>query len=302
VPSVDGRSTGAVRFGVAALAALALIWGYGWVVTKVGLQYVQPFTFAALHTPLGALSLFAVMAVLRRPLRPQAFRLTLAVGVLQTTGFSGLSMWALESGGAGRVAVLVYSMPFWLLLMAWAFLGERLRGLQWLAVGMAFAGLVLVIAPWSLQGTLSSVLAVGAGLLWAASAVVAKVLHQRHHVDVLSLTAWQMLLGSVPLIVIAAATWEQAPVWNAPLVLSLAYNVLLANALALCLWLYTLRALPAGDAGFGTLAIPIVGVACAWVQLGERPTPIESAGMALVIAALAVTAVRGASAARRGLG
>ena len=48
-----------------------------------------------------------------------------------------------------------------------------------------------------------------------------------------------------PLIVIAALTWRTAPVWNAAFVVSLAYNVLLANALAWVLWLYTLRVLPA---------------------------------------------------------
>ena len=56
-------------------------------------------------------------------------------------------MWALESGGAGKTSVLTYTMPFWLLLLAWAFLGERLRGVQWLAVALALAGLVLVLEP-----------------------------------------------------------------------------------------------------------------------------------------------------------
>ena len=45
---------------VAALLLLALIWGYSWVVMKVALDYVQPFTFAALRTFLGALALLLV--------------------------------------------------------------------------------------------------------------------------------------------------------------------------------------------------------------------------------------------------
>ena len=56
--------------GVLALALLALIWGYNWVVMKIGLEYAQPFTFSALRTFLGALSLFVLLLVLRRPLRP----------------------------------------------------------------------------------------------------------------------------------------------------------------------------------------------------------------------------------------
>jgi drug/metabolite transporter (DMT)-like permease len=140
---------------------------------------------------------------------------------------------------------------------------------------------------------------VAAGFLWAASAVVAKILQKRDSVDLLSLTAWQMLLGSVPLIVIAFATSTGPPVWSASFVWALAYNVLLANALAWFLWLYALRVLSAGSAGLGTLATPVVGVAAAWIQLGERPSPAETIGMALIVGALGVVTLGQVVAGRR---
>ena len=74
---------------------------------------------------------------------------------------------------------------------------------------------------------------------------------------------------------------------------TLAYNVVLANAAAWLLWLYALRVLPTGAAGLGTLAVPVVGVLAAWLQLGERPSGAEAVGMVLIIAALAVVSVRG---------
>jgi drug/metabolite transporter (DMT)-like permease len=190
-------------------------------------------------------------------------------------------------------------MPFWLLLLAWAFLGERLHGVQWLAVALALCGLVLVLEPWQLESTFSSALAVTAGFCWAASAVVVKRLQARHEVDVLSLTTWQMLFGSLPLVLIAALTWQGGPEWTAEFVLALAYNVILANALAWFLWLFGLRRLSAGAAGIATLATPVIGVTAAWIQLGERPTAGEAAGMACIIAALAVVTVRGLVAGRR---
>ncbi len=297
--SAPPRDRAAPRLGVLALAILALVWGYNWVVMKIGLRYSQPFTFAALRTFLGALVLFALLATMRRPMRPKAIGMTCAIGLLQTTGFVGLIMWALSGGGAARTSVLAYTMPFWLLLMAWVVLGERLGRLQWVAVGLAFAGLLLVLSPWRLNGLSSSLLAVGAGFLWAASAVVAKILQKRRRVDLLSLTAWQMLLGSVPLVVIALATASGPPVWSASFVWALAYNVLLANALAWFLWLYALRVLSAGSAGLGTLAIPVVGVAAAWIQLGERPSPAETLGMALIVGALGVVTLAQALAGRR---
>jgi hypothetical protein len=74
------------RLAVPALFVLALIWGYNWVVMKVGLAYSQPFTFATLRTFLGAVVLFLLLVVLRRPLRPRALGLTAALGLLQTGG------------------------------------------------------------------------------------------------------------------------------------------------------------------------------------------------------------------------
>jgi drug/metabolite transporter (DMT)-like permease len=288
VPSARGRD-----LGLAALVLLAFIWGYNWVVMKIGLAYAEPVTFAALRTFLAALGLLVMLAILRRPLRPVAVGHTIVIGLLQTTGFVGLLMLALQNGGAGKTSVLTYTMPFWLLVLAWAFLGERLRGAQWPAVGMALAGLLLVLSPWQLQGTVSSVLAVCGAVCWAASAVVVKRLQAKRHVDLLSLTTWQMLFGSLPLVALSLLLPQQGPEWTGVFVLTLAYNVILGNAVAWLLWLYGLRKLAAGTAGLGTLLTPVIGVVAAWLQLGERPDVWEAAGMALIVGALAVVTVPG---------
>jgi drug/metabolite transporter (DMT)-like permease len=286
--------------GVLALVVLGPIWGYGWVATKVALDYSDALTFAALRVPFSAACLFAVMIALRKSLRPPPLGWTALIGLLQTTLFVGLVITALHDAGAGKVSVLTYTMPFWLLLLAWIFLGERLRGVQWLAVALAFAGLVLVVRPWVFEDAWSGVLTVLGGFAWAASALVVKLFQRRHTVDVLSLTTWQMILGSVPLVVAAALTYSGGPEWTPGFIFGLTYTVLLANALAWFLWLYALHALPAGAAGLGTLSIPVVGVIAAWIQLGEVPTLVEGIGMILIIAALAVLAAYGLLAGRRG--
>jgi len=118
-------------------------------------------------------------------------------------------------------------------------------------------------------------------------------------VDVISLTTWQMTIGAMPLILIAVLTYSGGPEWTAGFVWGLAYTVILANAVAWVLWLYALRTLSAGAAGLGTLAIPVVGVVAAWLQLGEVPTAAEAVGMALIVGALAILAARGLTAGRR---
>jgi drug/metabolite transporter (DMT)-like permease len=288
--------------GILALVVLGPVWGYGWVATKISLEYSDALTFAALRVPFSAALLFLVMIVLRKPLRPPPLGWTMLIGLLQTTLFVGLVITALHDAGAGKVSVITYTMPFWLLLLAWVFLGERLRGVQWLAVALAFAGLILVVRPWELAGAASGILTLLGGLSWAAAALVVKLMQRRHTVDVLSLTTWQMVFGSVPLVIAAGLTYSGGPEWTVSFWWGLLYTVVLANAVAWFLWLYALHALPAGMAGLGTLSIPIVGVVAAWIQLGEVPTFVEGIGMALIIGALAVLAAYGLLAGRRQAG
>jgi drug/metabolite transporter (DMT)-like permease len=279
-----------VPFG--ALVLLALLWGYNWVVMKVGTQYAEPFTFAALRAFIGAVFMFGLVAALRRPLRPKALGLTVIFGILQTGGFVGLTMWAVYTGGAGKASILAYTMPFWLLLIAWPVFGEPVKGFQWATVLLAFAGLVFVLQPWNMHGLFSSLLAVAAGLVWATSSVVVKILRSRHEVDLLSLIAWQGLIGSVPLIIIALLTATTAPVWNGTFIAALLFNVIPANAVTWVLWLYILHTLPIGTAGISSLAVPVVGVISAWIQLGEQPGALEAVGMALIVVALAILTIR----------
>jgi drug/metabolite transporter (DMT)-like permease len=276
-----------------ALVLLSAIWGYNWVVMKIAVQDASPVTFTALRTFLGALSLFVVLAWRRIPLAPRRLPAVALLGLLQTTIFVGLTVWAVSIGGAGRTAVLVYTMPFWMLMLAWWFLGERIRGSQWIVAALAFAGLLLIVEPWGMEGELPGKLpAVVAGVFWAVSAVVAKKLAIRSSDELLSVTAWQMLLGSVPLVIIAPFISPTPIHWTGSFIAALVYNAVPASALAWLLWLYVLNKLPAGVAGLSMLATPVVGVLAAWVQLGERPSVIEAGGMVLVAAALTLLSAR----------
>jgi drug/metabolite transporter (DMT)-like permease len=278
----------------AALAVLTAIWGYNWVVMKVALVDAAPLTFATLRSLLAAVALFAVLVVMRRPLAPRRGRALVLLGLLQTTGFVGLVSLALETGAAGKSAVLAYTMPFWTLPLAGLMLGERVQGLQWAAVALAAAGLVGIVNPW--QGTVGgadTLWSLGAALCWAAANVVVKRMDLDGE-ELLNVSAWQTAIGSVGLGLLAVAFDVGEPIrWTASFSLALAYNVVFATALAWLLWLFALSRLSAGAAGLASLGAPVFSLAAAWLQLGEVPSRAEAAGMALILAALAVLSIAG---------
>jgi drug/metabolite transporter (DMT)-like permease len=274
----------------AALLALAMVWGYNWVVMKIALQYSTASQFAAMRTFGGGLFLLVLMAAMRKPLKPREVSSTVILGLLQTTGFTGFIIWALVQGAAGKTSVLSFTMPFWVLLLAWPLLGERIRGMQWLAVLLALSGLMFILQPWHLHGSLMSMaLAVMAGISWALSVVYHKRLTQRvPDLDLLSFTTWQMLFGSIPIVLFALGDLGEPIDWNLTYIGAILFSVILANALGWMAWLYALQRLPAGVASMTSMLIPVIAVLSAWLQLGERPTMVEAVGMVMIIGALLV--------------
>lgn len=276
-----------------ALMVLTAIWGYNWVVMKSALEYAGAFQFAALRTVIGAICLFAVVLYMRKPLRLKEMPTLIWLGILQTSGFTGLLIWALVEGGAGKTAVLTYTMPFWVMVLAWPLLGEKLRGMQWPAAILSTMGMLFILDPLHL-GTdkFSMFLAVMSGVFWAMSVIVAKKLHQRApELDLLTLTAWQMLFGSIPLAVAALIIPAPEIQWTPYFIGAIIFNSVFCNALAWLLWLYALQRLSAGVASMSSMLAPVIGVVAAWLQLNEIPTMHELIGMALIAASLVIISV-----------
>ncbi|CAN1502172.1 RhaT Permeases of the drug/metabolite transporter (DMT) superfamily [Methylophilaceae bacterium] len=271
-----------------ALFILTLIWGYNWVVMKLAVQYASPFQFAAMRTFLGALVLFVLIYVTKRPMALKEFPTMLVLGLLQTCGFTGLLIWALVEGGAGKTAVLTYTMPFWVMLFAWPMLGEKVQGWQWLAVAFALFGMVLIFDPLHIKADgFSMFLALCSGISWAISAIISKKLHRRSpHLDLLNLTAWPMLLGSIPIIIIALILPAPPIQWTTTFILTVLFNVILSGCVAWVLWLYALQRLQAGVASMASMLAPVIGVIAAWIQLNEVPDTYELIGMVFIALSL----------------
>ena len=272
---------------ILALAAMSVIWGYNWVVMKEALRFCDAFVFAAIRVFPAAICLFGILLWTKKDWRPRQVKWTVLLGLLSTTVGLGLPLWALVGGTAGKTAVLLYTMPFWVILLAWPILGERIRGLEWLAVILAFAGLALIVAVDAVGANLwSSILAVMAGISWAGSAIITRIMRRDPEFDVLSVTTWQMIYGVGPLIIISVLVPSPPIQWTPVFIAALLYNIILVSVVAFLLWFYILERLQAGMATMGTLVTPVLALVLARIQLGEIPSSREALGIILTLSGI----------------
>ena len=183
------------------LFVLSIIWGANVPFMKSALDFSGPAEFAFIRNFFGAFVLFGILLVLKKPLLIKEAPKLFILGLFQTTGFTGFLIWALLEGGASKTVILVFTMPLWVAMMAWPFLRERLSALQWLAIAISFLGIGIIFNPLN-EGNniLSCLLALASGFSWACGVILSKKIHIKFpKLDLLTMTAWQMLWGSIPL-------------------------------------------------------------------------------------------------------
>jgi drug/metabolite transporter (DMT)-like permease len=289
------------RGAYAALAVLTMIWGSNWIVMKLALERADPAVLNVQRTALAVLVLFTVMVARRGAFWPHAWIPVVVTGFFQTTVNYAATTMALAGGGAGRTSVLVFTMPFWTLLIAWPVLRERVRGAQWIAVAFAFAGITLVVAPWNWQGDLTPKLwAVLSGFGWAAGTVATKYYQRGHRFDALNFITWQMVAGLLPLTLLPFLFDFPPTRWSATYVVLLLFIGGVSTAFGFLLWLAILRVLPAGTASLNIFAIPVIALVSSMLVFGERLTASEWGGIACIAAGLTIISVNAWHAGRRG--
>lgn len=162
-PGMTPASAAPARLGAAgALVFNAFVWGVSWwpfrTLHEAG---VHPLWGTALIYLFALACLLAVRPGAWRALaqQPALWLLALAAGVTNA-GFN----WAVTVGDVVRVVVLFYLMPAWAVLLAWLVLGERPRRAALARLGMAFAGVLVVLLPASGPSGLAQALTLSDGL------------------------------------------------------------------------------------------------------------------------------------------
>lgn len=269
------------------LAALTLAWGFNWTAMKVALTGVPPWTFRTLCLGLGSAVLFLVLKAGGHALAiPRGQRARLAVlAFFNITCWNLLVAFGMTTIPSGRAAILAYTMPVWAVPLSVWLLGERLEARRVLGLVLGMTGLALLAGDaFSSPGTL---LVLGAAISWA----IGTVLQKRYPMAMPSgaYTAWIMLLGGLPIFVGAMVFDDFGELRDVGLrpALGVAYNVLIAFAFAHWAWIKIATAVPVTVFSISMLIIPVVGVLSGMLFLGERPSWMEYAALALILCSLA---------------
>jgi drug/metabolite transporter (DMT)-like permease len=282
------------REGIALLAAIAVAWGTSWPVIKAILQDLPPMWTTGLRSIIGTAILFAISAVRGSVVLPQRgdVPVVLNIALLHMVAFTGLISVGLQFVSAGRSIVLGYTTPLWVTAGARLFLGETLTPSRMIGLVVGLSGLFFLFDPstfdWSNQNAVvGNALVLLAALCWAAS-----ILHVRAHKWIstpFQLVPWQALLATC-ILMLLALTLEGVPhiEWDARLVVLLLYGGAVGIALPYWAMQTVNRGLPAITTARGLLAVPIVGVACSSIALGEPLTFALLAATVLIIGGIAI--------------
>ncbi|WP_075180160.1 EamA family transporter [Neptunomonas phycophila] len=277
-------------WGLALLVVFA--WGINFVIIRFGLEELPPLLLGALRFALVA---FPAVFFVKRPTIP--LRLLLSYGITISFGQFALLFLAMHNGmPAGLASLVLQSQMLFTLIFARFLLNERWQLQQFLAIGVAGAGLALLASQTSADQMtfVGFILTIAAASCWGMGNIINRKIAQLGKINLMSLIVWSGLLPIIPFTV--ASYWFEGPEL---IVSSLAQASVQSFAVVLYLaaiatlfgygsWAYLMRHYPASQVAPLTMLVPVVGLLTAWIVLDETLSMIQGAGIALIMAGLMI--------------
>ncbi|MBH5370034.1 DMT family transporter [Bradyrhizobium glycinis] len=270
--------------------AVPLLWGYQFVVIKVGVAEFPPLFFLAMR--FLAIALLLVPFV-KRPTRQQLGPVAAISIFLGGLNF-GLFYVGLELGSGSMSAVAYQLAPPFAVLLAWPLLAERPSLASSAGVVLAFLGVIVLAAGPDLAAKpLPLLLVIGAAFAFAVSNVLTK---RYGPFDPLMLMGWSSLL-TVPQVMLMSLLLEYGQTTSLVTAdgrgwLALAYTIFIGGIVGFGLWFWLIARCSMGRiAPFGLL-LPVFALMSSVMFLGEQMTPKLIVGGLLAISGVAMTQMK----------
>lgn len=259
-----------------------IVWGSGFIATKIGIQYAAPFTFLSLRFAFGILCLVPLVLWLKPawPQTPRAWLHIITAGLLMHAIHLSGSHYAQYLGmPAGIAAVILALQP-----LATAFVargsGERVAALQWLGIALGFAGVALIV--WHKfnirEVSVGSLIAI----ITALAALTTGTLYQRKFcptVDLRSGALIQFVASFVVLLPLSIAFEGGKVEWSWQLMGAIMFLVIFASILAVNALHTLMRHNEATRVSSMLYLPPIFAVAMEYLAFGVVPSAISFIGI-----------------------
>ena len=272
----------------------AAIWGGMYVVSKVVLEIIPPFTLVTIRLLLGALTLAIVLVIRGFPgVFRRRFLQVLGVGFVGYGVSLSLQFLGTKLSTAANGSLVTSATPAFVLIFASILLKEKITLLRLISLVLATLGVIAVIDPRSAQLNpelfLGNLALIGAAITWALYSVLVRKTTQDLDVLPFSLIAF---LGGLP-VTLPAGAWEAATLGIGEITPGVIGGILflgvISTALAMVLWNTAFALVDASLASLTFFAQPVVGTLLGWLFLGEEITPLFLLGGFLIGLGLALS-------------
>ena len=281
----------------AALLAVWVVWGSTYIAIRIGDQSIPPLVMASTRYLIAGTLLFPIAArgggpQLRAADRPGIAQWlgTAAVGTLLLACGNGAVSSAEKALPAGLTALLVATVPIWMVLADRIINGRAIPQASWLALIVGVAGVGILARPHGHGSIVPALIVLGGSLCWGAGSVLAGRLPAPSRP--LLGSAMGMLAGGVVLAALAAVTGELSHLDPGQVsgrsVLALLYLIGPGSLLAMTCYVVVLRRLPTAAVSTCAYVNPVVAVSLGALLLGEHLTPATVLGGAVVLASVAL--------------
>ena len=286
--AVDARAIGVMTL-------LCLTWSLQQISLKAVAPQISPMLMIAVRSALALLLLGALMRRRGEGLARHRWAPGAWAGALFGVEYLLVSQ-ALQLTHASHVVVFLYTAPIFAALGLHARLpAERLGAVQWLGIGLAFAGIAVAFlggasnlaGPAGARALLGDGLALLAGVAWGATTVTIRC--SSLATAPASETLWYQLFGALVLLLPTAWLTGQWQVdWSPAVLAHLGFQSVIVSFASFLTWCWLLRRYLAAQLGVFSFLTPLFGVVLGAWLLGERLEPQFVGGSALVLVGIAL--------------
>ena len=266
-----------------ALSAVYLVWGSTYLAIRFALEGGwPPLLMGGVRFIVAGSFLYAVLRLRGTPAPTRMqWRNTAFVGLLLLAVGNGLVCVAEQTVSSGLAAVAVASMPLWMALFS-ALRGDRPRRVEWIGLGVGFAGVAWLNAGSSLTATPTGLVALlVAAVAWAYGSVWSR---GRDLPSPFMGAAAQMLCGGVAMLAVGLLLGERFDGWpDARGLLSVGYLASVGSLVGFSAYIWLLHHVRPALAGSYAYVNPVIAVLLgAWLA-GERFGAHDIGAMAVVL-------------------